>query len=133
MKGFSLFYVFYLTTKIGFVSIATFLDNSIASFPKIYGPYVFSLRIMKNFECDVRSFLDEWLRKSIQQYVAKMDGKLNGGLYNLIMDGIEKPLIAIVLTETKGNQTRASNILGINRNTLRKKIQDHKIKCQGQA
>ena len=77
----------------------------------------------------MRGFLEKWLQKSIQQYVAKMDGKMNGDLYHLILDGVEKPLIEIVLTETKGNQTEASNILGINRNTLRKKIKDYKIKC----
>ena len=86
---------------------------------------------MQKFQCDVRSFLEKWLYKSIQQYVAKMDGKVNGDLYHLIMNGVEKPLIEIVLTETKWNQTLASNILGINRNTLRKKIKDYKIKCQG--
>ncbi len=77
----------------------------------------------------MRGFLEKWLQKSIQQYVAKMDGKMNGDLYHLILDGVEKPLIEIVLTETKGNQTEASNILGINRNTLNKKIKDYKIKC----
>lgn len=84
---------------------------------------------MKKFRSDVNSFLEKWLFKSIQQYVAKMDAQQNGDLYHIIMDGTEKPLIKIVLMETKGNQTLASNILGINRNTLRKKIRDYKIKC----
>ena len=84
---------------------------------------------MKKFKYDVRSFLEKWLHRSVRQYVAKMDGNLNGSLYHLIINGVEKPLIEIVLTETNGNQTLASKILGINRNTLRKKIQDYKIKC----
>ena len=46
------------------------------------------------------------------------------------MGGIEKPLVEIVLAETNGNQTKAANILGINRNTLRKKIAEYKIKCK---
>ena len=79
---------------------------------------------------DVRSFLEKWLHSTIRKYVAKMDGRANGGLYRLIIDGVEKPLIEIVLIETKGNQTLASNILGINRNTLRQKIQNYKIKCK---
>ena len=45
------------------------------------------------------------------------------------MGGIEKPLVEIVLKETNGNQTKAANILGINRNTLRKKIAEYQIKC----
>ena len=85
---------------------------------------------MKRFQSDVRGFLEKWLHNSIRKYVAKMDGSLDGDLYNLIMGGVERPLIEIVLTETKGNQTLASNILGINRNTLRKKIQNYKIRCK---
>ena len=84
---------------------------------------------MKKVQQDVRSFLEKWLNRSIRQYVSKMDGKQNGKLFNLIISGVEKPLVEIVLNETKGNQTQAANILGINRNTLRKKIMDYKIKC----
>jgi len=84
---------------------------------------------MKKVKQDVRSFLEKWLDISVKQYVCKMDGKQNGRLFDLIIGGVEKPLVEIVLTETGGNQTRAANILGINRNTLRKKIKDYKIKC----
>ena len=85
---------------------------------------------MKKVDENIRSFLEKWLQKSIKQYISKMDGNLNGHLYELIMGAIEKPLIGIVLEETRGNQTYASNILGINRNTLRKKIKDYKIQCK---
>ncbi|MZH02040.1 MAG: hypothetical protein F3745_01160 [Nitrospinae bacterium] len=50
-----------------------------------------------------------------------------------IMGGIEKPLVEIVLKETGGNQTQAANILGVNRNTLRKKIAEYKIKCNNKT
>ena len=56
-----------------------------------------------------------------------MDGQKNGHLFDLIVGGVEKPLVEIVLDETNGNQTKAANILGINRNTLRKKIKDYEI------
>ena len=65
--------------------------------------------------------------------VGEMDEKNNGHLHQLIMGGIEKPLVEIVLKETGGNQTQAANILGINRNTLRKKIAEYKIKCNNQT
>lgn len=52
----------------------------------------------------------------------------NGNLHKMIIRLVEKSLIGIVLNETKGNQTDASRILGINRNTLRKKIREYKIK-----
>ena len=81
----------------------------------------------------VTTFLEKWLDKSIRQYVSAMDKTNNGHLHELIMGGIEKPLVEIVLKETNGNQTKAANILGINRNTLRKKITEYKIKCSNRT
>ena len=78
----------------------------------------------------VHTFLEKWLDKSIKQYVGAMDENNNVHLHELIMGGIEKPLVEIVLKETNGNQTQAANILGINRNTLRKKISEYEIKCK---
>ena len=88
---------------------------------------------MKKSQKQVTTFLEKWLDKSIRQYVGEMDEKNNGHLHELIMGGIEKPLVEIVLKETGGNQTQAANILGINRNTLRKKIAEYKIKCYNQT
>ena len=45
----------------------------------------------------------------------------------MIITEIERPLISLAIKETKGNQIKAANLLGINRNTLRKKIQELKI------
>ena len=81
----------------------------------------------------ITSFLEKWLDKSIRQYVGAMGESNNGHLHELIMGGIEKPLVEIVLKETNGNQTKAANILGINRNTLRKKIAEYKIKCNNRT
>ena len=78
----------------------------------------------------VHTFLEKWLDKSIKQYVGAMNEQNNGQLHELIMGGIEKPLVEIVLKEVNGNQTQAANILGINRNTLRKKISEYEIKCK---
>lgn len=77
--------------------------------------------VMQKTHKQVKTFLEKWLDKSIRQYVGAMDETNNGHLHELIMGGIEKPLVEIVLKETDGNQTKAVNILGINRNTLRKK------------
>ena len=81
----------------------------------------------------VHTFLEKWLDKSIKQYVGAMDEKNNGHLHELIIGGIEKPLVEIVLKETNGNQTQAANILGLNRNTLRKKISEYEIKCKSKT
>ncbi|MFL2916254.1 MAG: helix-turn-helix domain-containing protein [Nitrospinia bacterium] len=88
---------------------------------------------MSKTQKQVTTFLEKWLDRSIRQYVGEMDEKNNGHLHQLIMGGIEKPLVEIVLKETGGNQTQAANILGINRNTLRKKIAEYKIKCNNQT
>ena len=88
---------------------------------------------MKKTQKQVTTFLEKWLDKSIRQYVAEMNGENNGHLHELIMGGIEKPLVEIVLKETGGNQTQAANILGVNRNTLRKKIAEYKIKCNNKT
>ena len=88
---------------------------------------------MKNNEKKVHNFLEKWLDKSIKQYVRVMGQDSNGHLHELIMGGIEKPLVEIVLKETNGNQTQAANILGINRNTLRKKIAEYEIKCKSKT
>jgi Fis family transcriptional regulator len=88
---------------------------------------------MQNSQEKVHSFLEKWLDKSIKQYVGEMDGESNGHLHELIIRGIEKPLVEIVLKETNGNQTQAANILGINRNTLRTKITEYEIKCKSKT
>jgi Fis family transcriptional regulator, factor for inversion stimulation protein len=88
---------------------------------------------MQNTQKKVHTFLEKWLDKSIKQYVGAMDEQNNGHLHELIMGGIEKPLVEIVLKETNGNQTQAANILGINRNTLRKKIAEYEIKCKSKT
>ncbi len=46
------------------------------------------------------------------------------GLYDRVLEEVERPLIQLTLAATRGNQVRAAEILGLNRNTLRKKIQD---------
>ena len=49
------------------------------------------------------------------------------GLYNIVIEQVEKPLIELTLSNCRGNQVRAAQLLGINRNTLKKKIDTYKI------
>ena len=46
-------------------------------------------------------------------------------IYDMVIDAVERPMLEVVMRQTSGNQLRASEILGINRNTLRKKLQLH--------
>jgi Fis family transcriptional regulator len=57
-----------------------------------------------------------------------MDGEEPTSIYDMVLRNIEKPMIEIVLGRADGNQTLAATMLGINRNTLRKKIQQLRIK-----
>jgi two-component system nitrogen regulation response regulator GlnG len=57
-------------------------------------------------------------------FAAHENGLPAAGLYDRILSEIERPLLSIALTECHGNQLRAAALLGLNRNTLRKKIRD---------
>lgn len=68
------------------------------------------------------------VRKALKEYFKDLDGeKPCCGMYDMVMDCVEKPLLEMVLEHVGGNQTHASEMLGINRNTLRKKMQQHGI------
>lgn len=69
---------------------------------------------------------------SIETYMDQnwLNTKLHGKLYSDILSEFEKPLLKYVMQKTNGNQLQAAAILGINRNTLRKKLQDHDIASQ---
>jgi two-component system nitrogen regulation response regulator GlnG len=72
--------------------------------------------------------LSEFVENNLSQYFASFGDKLPPeGLYVRIMDQVEEPLLNISLASTNGNQIKAAELLGINRNTLRKKIRDHEI------
>lgn len=52
------------------------------------------------------------------------------GLYDVVMEQVEKALIEIALSNYRGNQVKTANLLGINRNTLKKKIDNYKIRLR---
>ncbi len=72
--------------------------------------------------------LAEAVRHSLERYFKDMDGEEPTSIYDMVLKNIEKPMIEIVLGRADGNQTLAATMLGINRNTLRKKIQQLRIK-----
>lgn len=69
------------------------------------------------------------LRHSIDQaldrYFADLDGTEPSDLYAMVINEVEQPLLKRVLDYTGGNQSRAAEILGVNRSTLRKKLRHH--------
>ncbi|MCE3290278.1 MAG: nitrogen regulation protein [Caulobacter sp.] len=63
-------------------------------------------------------------RHLASHFADQPDGVPPPGLYDRILEEVERPLIRLTLAATRGNQVRAADILGLNRNTLRKKIVD---------
>lgn len=68
------------------------------------------------------------VRKAIDGYFRDLDGEKPCAVYNMVINCVEKPLLESVLHRVRGNQTHAAEMLGINRNTLRKKMKAHGIK-----
>ncbi len=69
--------------------------------------------------------LENLIDKRINKVISSIkDNSLNLNVYNDFIKTVEKPLIENILNHTRGNQIKASSILGLNRNTLRKKISD---------
>jgi Fis family transcriptional regulator, factor for inversion stimulation protein len=68
------------------------------------------------------------VRRAIEGYFKDLDGERARGVYDMVINCVEKPLLESVLHRVQGNQTHAAQMLGINRNTLRKKMKAHGIK-----
>lgn len=67
------------------------------------------------------------VRKVMKQYFKDLDGEKASGIYTMVVSCVEKPMLEVVMNHAQGNQTRAAQLLGINRNTLRKKLHEHGI------
>jgi Fis family transcriptional regulator len=68
------------------------------------------------------------VRRAIDGYFRDLDGEEPCGVYEMVISCVERPLIEAVLTRVDGNQTQAAQMLGINRNTLRKKMKTYGIR-----
>ncbi|HYW03263.1 MAG TPA: DNA-binding transcriptional regulator Fis [Gammaproteobacteria bacterium] len=67
------------------------------------------------------------VQKALDKYFADLNGHAPGDLYQMVMREVEAPLLESVMAYTRGNQTRAAEILGINRSTLRKRLRTHNL------
>jgi len=65
--------------------------------------------------------------QALDSYFTNLNGHAPGHLYELVMREVEEPLFRAVLDYADGNQSRAADILGINRGTLRKKLKNYGI------
>lgn len=71
--------------------------------------------------------IEACVRASLEQYFRDLRGAEPHGVHDMILDAVEKPLLEVVMRHAEGNQSLAAQWLGINRNTLRRKLLDHRL------
>ena len=71
--------------------------------------------------------LHDHVLHTLQAYFDQMGDHAITGLYDMVLKEIEIPLLKAVLKKAKGNQSKAAEMLGVNRSTLRKKLQQYKL------
>jgi len=77
---------------------------------------------------DSKKLLREFVRKTVCEYFNKIDGYPIDKVYNLVIGEVEQPLLEETIKYCNGNQTKAAEILGVSRGTLRKKMKQYNIK-----
>ena len=71
--------------------------------------------------------LRECVARAVRRYLSDMGGHSADNLYRMVLGEVEAPMLAEVMRHCDGNQTRAAQVLGITRATLRKKLADAKL------
>jgi len=71
--------------------------------------------------------IEECVRASLEGYFRDLRGTEPGGMYEMLVKVVEKPLLEVVMKQAGDNQSKAAEWLGLNRNTLRKKLLEHKL------
>ena len=71
--------------------------------------------------------LSSQVTRSMRKYFRELDGEVANGIYDMVLKEVELPMLEIVMHQCNNNQTKASEILGINRGTLRTKLKEYKL------
>ena len=71
--------------------------------------------------------IEDGVRNSLESYFRDLHGTEPDGMYEMLVRVVEKPLLDVVMARAEGNQSKAAQWLGLNRNTLRKKLVEHKL------
>ena len=74
-----------------------------------------------------KKHIDECVRSSLEGYVRDLRGTEPDSMYDMLVKAVEKPLLEVVMAKADQNQSRAAEWLGLNRNTLRKKLMEHRL------
>ncbi len=73
------------------------------------------------------SKISEAINESLEDYFTHLDGEQPHAIYDMVLTCVEKPMLEFILNKVGGNQSKAAEVLGINRNTLRKKMALYKL------
>ncbi len=73
------------------------------------------------------SEISDCVRRTLNRYFRDLDGEKPCAVYEMVLKNVEKPMLEVVMRQAGGNQTLAAEILGINRNTLRRKLSEHDL------
>ncbi|MCW5653095.1 helix-turn-helix domain-containing protein [Hydrogenophaga sp.] len=71
--------------------------------------------------------LHDCVRASLEAFFRDLDGTDPANLHDMLVKAVEKPLLEVVMEQAQHNQSRAAQWLGLNRNTLRKKLVEHQL------
>ena len=71
--------------------------------------------------------IEQSVRESLELYFSDLGGEAPHSMHDMLISLVEKPLLEVVMEKAGNNQSRAAEWLGINRNTLRRKLTDHKL------
>lgn len=74
-----------------------------------------------------KQLIEASVRESLEEYFRDLDGAQPHSVHGMIIAIVEKPLLEVVMQHAAGNQSKAAEWLGINRNTLRRKLLEHKL------
>ena len=74
-----------------------------------------------------KKHIDECVRASLEGYFRDLRGTEPDRMYEMLVKAVEKPLLEVVMSQADQNQSKAAEWLGLNRNTLRKKLLEHKL------
>lgn len=76
---------------------------------------------------EARKPLHYHVQQAVEQYFVELEGENTTNLYQTILQEVERPLLEVVLKQAQGNQSKTAKILGLNRGTLRKKLQQYDL------
>ena len=74
-----------------------------------------------------KKHIEECIRDNLETYFRDLRGTEPSAMYEMMQRVVERPLLEVVMKHADGNQSRAAEWLGINRNTLRRKVLDHRL------